>query len=350
MTQSPGMESKSNTLRLSQGSQPLQVCFQNDTNDSHDFDFGNTSNSTAASHFNSSENRTKEAEHINEELYSELEKVKNEVRVLSIELAESARRELNLPPSSRTSSESRTAFASALAKAHSQLSLERAKRTALEKATQGKDDTLDLTTKLAELEYKHSEAVHLLSTRTDQYNSLKTRFNALERDYNNQHHEKDENIERCREREVSQYLYKQDEELKNRVESLEAENRVLRETLHQYSSRGPLNERVTALEDQRSALQEALRAMRERKDAEIRALTNRIEMLSSARRASSSGSIVTNSAGVRVPTVPSMLQIHGSLSSSSNGVDETPLGLPRMRALSLSRPTSPLHLGLDYNK
>lgn len=351
MAPSPGMRSEVNTPRISQGPQPPQVGLQKDINESHEFDFGNTTSLTA-SRSNSLDEGTKKTEYVSEEMYSELENLKNEVRVLSIELAESVRRELSLPSGSSDSSESQAATANALAKTHSLLSLERAKRSALEKAAQGKDDTVDVKIKLAELECKHSEAVHLLSIRTDQYDSLKKRFASLDRDHKNQHRENIEKMEQNKEREVSQHLYKQDEELKTKMTTLEAENKGLREKLDQFSSRGPLNERVTSLEDQRSALQEALRAMRERKDAEIRALTNRVEMLSSNQRAISSGSIVTNSAGVRVPSAPSMLQLHGSKSSSpvGNGMDESPLSLPRMRNSSLSRPASPLHLGLDYNR
>lgn len=70
-------------------------------------------------------------------------------------------------------------------------------------------------------------------------------------------------------------------ELLQSIDELKVENKKLTNIIEENSSRGPLGEKIKAIEEQRDALREALRSLRERKDHEIRQLSERVRHLDS---------------------------------------------------------------------
>lgn len=307
--------------------------------DNGDFDFG-TDSGVSPDHTAVSIADTKE-----------IKDLEDEVRVLSIELGESARRELKLESHSTSTDTSQD-----LADAYRKLSLERSKRQSIEEAARGKNVDINLHEQLAEVKFSHSEAAHLLSIRTEQYEALQTRYNVLEVDYRAKQANVDVLDKKLKEGNVSKEMYSQDEGLKKELKTLQVQNAKLRSELDEVSDRGPLGDRVKALEDQRSALQEALRAMRERKDAEIKALNNRIETLSSVTGKRSISSSSQQNIGGTTPG-SSRTNLHINIprrvtsSAEADEDDEGQLNLPkRSKDFSIGRPSSPLNLGLEYSK
>lgn len=283
----------------------------------------------------------------------EIKSLEDEVRVLSLELGESTRRELKLEPRSTSADSSQD-----LADAYRKLSLERAKRQSIEEAAKGNGVDTDLHEQLAEIKFSHSEAAHLLSIRTEQYEALQTRYNVLEVDYRAKQANVDVLDKKLKEKSVSDEMYAQDENLRKELATLQEQNAKLRSELDEVSDRGPLGDRVKALEDQRSALQEALRAMRERKDAEIKALNTRIETLTSVigKRSISSSSQHNNANNTPGSSRNNLhINIPRRVTSSSEVADDddddSQLSLPkRSRDFSIGRPSSPLNLGLEYSR
>lgn len=70
-------------------------------------------------------------------------------------------------------------------------------------------------------------------------------------------------------------------ELLQSIDELKVENKKLTSIIEENSSRGPLGEKIKAIESQRDALREALRSLRERKDHEIRQYAERVRQLDS---------------------------------------------------------------------
>lgn len=287
---------------------------------------------------------------------SEVKKLEDEIRVLSIELGESVRREQKLNPSNHEND-----TAAELAQVYNELSLERTKRHAIEEAARSKGVDPTIHDQLADIKYSHGEAVHLLAVRTEQYDTLQTRFLGLESDFKDKQHNIDELNSKIKEIEVSRELYQQDQQINTQLKVLQEENAKLRERLDQFSDRGPLGDRVRALEDQRSALQDALRALRERKDAEIRALNTQIETLSTATRPSGSRSVSTNSLNAANTGSTSSLVLGSDRSrprmhypvpmrGTHDLSKDEGLQVPKLRDSTINRPASPLYMGLEYSK
>ncbi|ANB11210.1 hypothetical protein AWJ20_4012 [Sugiyamaella lignohabitans] len=68
-------------------------------------------------------------------------------------------------------------------------------------------------------------------------------------------------------------------ELLKQIEELKVENKKLQGLVEENSMRGPLGEKIKAVESQRDALREALRSLKERNDHEIRQSTERVRQL-----------------------------------------------------------------------
>ena len=298
---------------------------------------------------------------IPEEDTGRIKSLEDDVRVMSIELAESARRELKMDPSSE-----KAETAAALAKAQSELSLERGRREAAEKVARNQGiPNVEVHEKLAELEYHHTEAVHLLAIRTDQYDKIGREKEELKQALNNKTQQHLQLQAKSRELDTSGQAYKHDQQLVEQVKTLETENANLRAGLANISKQGTSGDRVVALEEQRSALQEALRAIRERKDSEIQHLNKRIEALTLSQqrsRATSSNSNIRVSSNSTLMSDsrntsrnPSRINSYQSTISKSPTDPESKetdgnLVMPRLRETSVGRPASPLHIGLDYSR
>lgn len=70
-------------------------------------------------------------------------------------------------------------------------------------------------------------------------------------------------------------------ELLQNIEELKVENKKLTSIIEENSSRGPIAEKVKTIESQRDALRDALRSLRERKDHEIRQYAAKVRQLDS---------------------------------------------------------------------
>jgi myosin heavy subunit len=68
-------------------------------------------------------------------------------------------------------------------------------------------------------------------------------------------------------------------ELQKQIDELKADKISLSRTLEESSTRGPMGEKLRTVEGQRDAFREALRSLRERKDAETRSYADRIKVL-----------------------------------------------------------------------
>lgn len=255
----------------------------------------------------------------------ELAKLRHEILILSIELGESARRELGLNPHNELAQ-----HASALATAERNLGLERAKRAAIEGQSRAAYDI----GRYADLEYRYSEATQLLDLRSQQYEILKSKYELQQSELIDLQKGDRELKERLRENQVQAQMSSVKRGSSEHIKAIERENSRLRKQLDELSDRGSQGERVRTLEEQRSVLREALRTMHERKDHEIRALELRIAHLESIK-----GRTVSKSAG----------SVTGEFTKGAETPgDQMPLSLPRLRPQ--SRPTSPLHLNFDLGK
>lgn len=70
-------------------------------------------------------------------------------------------------------------------------------------------------------------------------------------------------------------------ELLKQIEELKVENKKIQSLMEENSTRGPLGEKLKAVEQQRDVLREALRSLRERKDHEVRQTADRVRQLES---------------------------------------------------------------------
>lgn len=256
---------------------------------------------------------------------AEITDLHNEIRILSIELAESTRRELGLNQRNDLAQ-----HASALAEAERKLGLERSKRIAVESHSPIAYDI----GRFADLEYRYSETTQLLDLRNQQYDSLRHRYDLEKSELAEAQNENRELKDRLREYQVTTQMSSINRGTSEHIKIVENENSQLRRQLDELSDRGPQGERVRTLEEQRSVLQEALRTMHERKDHEIWALQRRISHLESIKGRSVSKPVANGT--------PDFSK------TSESPQEQIPLSLPRLRPQ--SRPTSPLHLNFDIGK
>lgn len=284
----------------------------------------------------------------------------DEVRVLAIELAESARRELQLNPKS-----DQALIVSEYAKVQNDLTLERKKRLAAEKFTH----VLPEQYTIIELEHRYAEAAHMLNMLNQEHNTLQKRFASVSKDLDQTSMEVQELREELKQIKLEK-AQPGDADLLKHVEMVEEENRKLQKILDESSDQGPLGQRLRSVEDQRDLLQEALRTTRERKDYEINLLRERLE---SARtklakevlmrrelqehavmRSISAGSTVAGGRGLDDISISSYdsestahLHDQSDTTTAEDRSTESPLDIPRKRGN--GRLGSPLLLNFDLH-
>lgn len=268
-----------------------------------------------------------------QELQAVNEALENEVHVLSVELAESARRELGLP-----TSQSDTSVASHVARLERELATERKLR--LQSA-----GVVAVNPESEELKSRHAEATHLLDLRSQEYDELKSKVSRLEKELVEMPSSKavQASPSSTRDPQIEQL-----QQLSRHAHFVEQENSRLQRMLDEVSDRGPLSDRLKAIEEQRDVLQEALRSLRERKDHEIRLLQDRVRQLDNRLASSRMPSNTSTSRGI--PSNPSRSSMSSSGSQDQSFDTDENLEPPRLRLHSNTRPASPLHLNfnMDY--
>ena len=249
-----------------------------------------------------------------EDLKHQNVRLMDEVRLVTSELADSIRRELGLSDISSSPDQfteklpEQTLEVSALPKneaiealslnhreratlvinLQSELDAERRKRMIAEENLYAKDNSISLKSLYdsAELESRLASSTHESTTKNMENESLKEQLKEMQEKYN------------ALEDETSQLKNGTLPELKSHVESLElltsvgnpvellqtidelkVENKKLSGLVEENSNRGPVGEKIKAIESQRDALREALRSLRERKDHEIRQYAERVRNL-----------------------------------------------------------------------
>lgn len=275
-------------------------------------------------------------------------RLEEEVKVLSVELAESARRELGLDPTSDSA-----VTAQELAKLQDMLLIERQRHDG---TARGRYSTTEAFT---ELEHKHAEATQLLEVRSQELEQLRERTVQLTADLAVADERADSLAAQTKELQVVKAQAEQNSVASAQLEELTAENDRLRNLLNKHAESGT-EERLRVADKQREALQEALRSLRERKDQEIVVLHTRIEKLEErlarfapATTRSFSLEEYQNSDDSSTTSLPAPLsksQRQHQLSISTKLANENDdFEPPRVRQSNM-RPASPLHLNFGLNE
>lgn len=238
---------------------------------------------------------TPEAQSTIDELRKMNDTLLKEVRLVTAELGDSLRRELGVPPEdelnddtnddnseSQTENSKPVELAKKLVHLEQELDMERHKRLIAESHVPALDySATEYEANVWEMERRYKNEQRENKQHQERIEELSTEYDKLEIETNNlkdgilpelRSHLKDLEVLTAAGNPI---------ELLKQIDELKVENKKMQDLVEENSTRGPLGEKLKAVESQRDALREALRSQRERKDHEIRQATERIRQLES---------------------------------------------------------------------
>lgn len=217
----------------------------------------------------------------------------DEIRLVTGELSDSIRRELGLadPDESERNEQGRdaTSLASKISTLEAQLDLERRKRLLAESKLQSAGHTSYLEGyDMIEIERELAERDRLFQNEQRENELLRENISKLSGDFEDLQLESNQ-LKTGILPELRSHVEDLELltaagnpiELLKQIEELKVENKKIQSLMEENSTRGPLGEKLKAVEQQRDVLREALRSLRERKDHEVRQTADRVRQLES---------------------------------------------------------------------